>query len=131
MLGRPTPGTSTGQVSVTVARDHGQPCGPATVDANSKLPTKVELHPRLLPSPTSQALPQSQTFKMDTLVAQYSRPMLEKENFSDDDQMKLYQADPILTLRFAMPPVAQVSVRPSMPKQLRATQFIGISCDAC
>jgi hypothetical protein len=57
--------------------------------------------------------------------------MFERENFSDDNQMELYQADPILTPRFAMPPVAQVSINPSIAKQLRATQFIGISCDAC
>lgn len=46
---------------------------------------------------------------MDTLVAQYSRPMFEKENFSEDDQLELYQQAPVLSPRFAMPPVAQVS----------------------
>lgn len=45
---------------------------------------------------------------MDTLVAQYSRPMFEKENYSQDDQMELYQPGLTLSPRFAMPPVAQV-----------------------
>jgi 20S proteasome subunit beta 5 len=45
---------------------------------------------------------------MDTLVAQYSRPMFEKENYSQDEQVELYQSAPILSPRFAMPPVAQV-----------------------
>ncbi|TVY90032.1 Proteasome subunit beta type-5 [Lachnellula willkommii] len=49
---------------------------------------------------------------MDTLVAQYSRPMFEKENYSEDDQLELYQAAPSLSLKFAMPPVAQVSISP-------------------
>jgi 20S proteasome subunit beta 5 len=45
---------------------------------------------------------------MDTLVAQYSRPMFEKENYSEEEQMDLYQGAPSLSLRFAMPPIAQV-----------------------
>jgi 20S proteasome subunit beta 5 len=49
---------------------------------------------------------------MDTLVAQYSKPMFEKENYDQDDQMELYQGAPSLSLRFAMPPVAQVSLQP-------------------
>jgi hypothetical protein len=49
-----------------------------------------------------------QSFKMDTLVAQYSQPKFEKENYSEDDQMELYQPTPSLSLKFAMPPVAQV-----------------------
>jgi 20S proteasome subunit beta 5 len=57
---------------------------------------------------------------MDTLVAQYSRPMFENENFSDEDQMELYQAAPTLAPRFAMPPVAQVSAYPSFHTQSRA-----------
>jgi hypothetical protein len=51
---------------------------------------------------------------MDTLVAQYSKPMFEKESYSQDDQMELYQAAPSLSLRFAMPPVAQVCLSPSL-----------------
>lgn len=59
---------------------------------------------------TSTLNPLNQTTsKMDTLVAQYSRPMFEKENYDQDDQMELYQGTPSLSLRFAMPPIAQVS----------------------
>jgi hypothetical protein len=46
-------------------------------------------------------------FKMDTLVAQYSRPMFEQD-YSQEDQLELYQQAPSLSLKFAMPPVAQV-----------------------
>jgi len=35
--------------------------------------------------------------------------MFEKESYSEDDQMELYQGTPSLSLRFAMPPVAQPS----------------------
>jgi 20S proteasome subunit beta 5 len=47
---------------------------------------------------------------MDTLVAQYSTPMFEKENYNQDEQMELYQPAPSLSLKFAMPPVAQVCI---------------------
>lgn len=50
---------------------------------------------------------------MDTLVAQYSKPMFEKENYDRDDQMQMYQPTPTLSLRFAMPPIAQVRFDPS------------------
>jgi hypothetical protein len=52
----------------------------------------------------------SKHFKMDTLVAQYSQPMFEKEQYNQDDQMELYQPAPSLSLKFAMPPVAQVCI---------------------
>lgn len=55
----------------------------------------------------------SQHFTMDTLVAQYSKPMFEKENYNQDDQVDLYNPAPSLSLRFAMPPIAQVSCSPS------------------
>lgn len=46
---------------------------------------------------------------MDTLVAQYSKPMFEHE-YNQEDQLELYeQSQPSLSLRFAMPPVAHVS----------------------
>jgi len=45
---------------------------------------------------------------MDTLVAQYSRPMFENEGYSQDEQQELSQAIPPLSLKFALPPVAQV-----------------------
>jgi 20S proteasome subunit beta 5 len=45
---------------------------------------------------------------MDTLVARYSRPMFEREGFSQNEEQELYQTVPSLSLKFAMPPVAQV-----------------------
>jgi hypothetical protein len=45
---------------------------------------------------------------MDTLVATYSKPMFEKENYSQDDQVDFYNPAPSLSLKFAMPPIAQV-----------------------
>jgi hypothetical protein len=50
----------------------------------------------------------SQLFTMDTLVATYSKPMFEKENYSQDDQVDFYNPAPSLSLKFAMPPSAQV-----------------------
>lgn len=47
---------------------------------------------------------------MDALVARYSRPMFENEGYSREDQEELYQSVPSLSLKFAMPPVAQVSI---------------------
>lgn len=49
---------------------------------------------------------------MDTLVARYSRPMYENEGYAKEQQeeMELVQEVPALSLKFAMPPVAQVSL---------------------
>lgn len=47
---------------------------------------------------------------MDTLVARYARPLYEEEGISDDEQMDLYQPAPALSLKFALPPVARVSL---------------------
>lgn len=44
---------------------------------------------------------------MDSLVAQYRRPMFDNE-YNQDDQQELYDSTPSLSLKFAMPPVAQV-----------------------
>lgn len=49
------------------------------------------------------------SFKMDTLVSRYSQPMFEKE-YSEEDQLELYQSTPSLSLKFAMPPIAQVRI---------------------
>jgi len=50
---------------------------------------------------------------MDTLVAQYSKPMFEHE-YEQEDQLELYeQSQPTLSLRFAMPPVAHVCIAAS------------------
>lgn len=48
---------------------------------------------------------------MDSLVARYSRPMFENEGYAKEQQeeMELVQEVPALSLKFAMPPVAQVS----------------------
>lgn len=46
---------------------------------------------------------------MDTLVATYSQPAFQDEGYTQNEQQELIQAIPPLSLRFAMPPVAQVS----------------------
>lgn len=45
---------------------------------------------------------------MDYLVATYSQPEYQDEVYSDHEQQELAQAVPPLSLRFALPPVAQV-----------------------
>lgn len=45
---------------------------------------------------------------MDSLVAQYSRPMDADEGQTEEQQLELYSGAPELNLKFAMPPVAQV-----------------------
>lgn len=45
---------------------------------------------------------------MDTLVAQYSRPMYEDEGYSQEEQLELMRPKPTISLNFAMPQVAQV-----------------------
>ena len=44
---------------------------------------------------------------MDALVAQYSRPVLQSE--AAEDLSELLQDETALSLKFAMPPIAQVS----------------------
>ncbi|MAD86360.1 MAG: hypothetical protein CL912_25665 [Deltaproteobacteria bacterium] len=61
---------------------------------------------------------------MDTLVAQYSRPMFEKENYAEEDQMELYQPTPSLSLKFAMPPIAQVGLPSSFLDLSRAPRAL-------
>jgi hypothetical protein len=51
---------------------------------------------------------------MDALVAQYSRPAFEDEGYSQDEQQQLSEVTPSLSLKFALPPIAQV--RRSMPQ---------------
>jgi hypothetical protein len=69
----------------------------------SSNPTHVSITTIFFPSNAP-----SKRIKMDTLVARYSQPLFEQE-YSQDDQMELYQPTPSLSLKFAMPPVAQVS----------------------
>jgi 20S proteasome subunit beta 5 len=45
---------------------------------------------------------------MDSLVAQYSRPMDAEEGQTEEQQLELYSGAPELSLKFALPPVAQV-----------------------
>ncbi|KAI9776848.1 MAG: hypothetical protein M1835_005393 [Candelina submexicana] len=46
---------------------------------------------------------------IDSLIAQYSRPMYEDELYSEDERQELSQATPPLSLKFALPPIAQPS----------------------
>jgi hypothetical protein len=46
--------------------------------------------------------------EMDSLVAQYSRPADAEEGLSEQEQLELYSGAPELSLKFALPPVAQV-----------------------
>jgi hypothetical protein len=53
---------------------------------------------------------------MDSLVAQYSRPADAEEGPSVEEQLELYSGAPELSLKFALPPVAQVRIcTPSNP----------------
>ena len=49
------------------------------------------------------------TVTMDSLVARYRRPAFENEGYSQEEQQDLYQATPPLSLKFAMPPISNVS----------------------
>ncbi|KAF2631768.1 N-terminal nucleophile aminohydrolase [Macroventuria anomochaeta] len=44
---------------------------------------------------------------MDSLVAQYSRPIDAEEGQTEEQQLELYSSAPELSLKFALPPVAQ------------------------
>ena len=46
---------------------------------------------------------------MDALVERYSRPAFEQESYSREEQQELIQTRPPLSLKFALPPVANVS----------------------
>ena len=47
---------------------------------------------------------------MDSLVSQYSQPAHMEEGQSQDEQLELYSGNPELSLKFALPPVAQVGL---------------------
>lgn len=47
---------------------------------------------------------------MNSLVAQYSRPAFRNEGYSEHEQDEISQTTPPLSLRFAMPPIANVSL---------------------
>lgn len=67
----------------------------------------------------------SLSLDMDSLVAQYSQPAFERETYSEDEQLELYQPTPSLSLKFAMPPVAQVSVDFIFAELARALEIHG------
>jgi hypothetical protein len=48
---------------------------------------------------------------MDALVARYSQPAIRHEGYSQEDQEELMETVPSLSLKFALPPVANVSLR--------------------
>ena len=47
---------------------------------------------------------------MNALVARYSQPAALRESYSDEDQHELCQTKPSLSLKFTLPPIANVSV---------------------
>jgi len=47
---------------------------------------------------------------MDALVSQYSRPSYKEEGYAEQEQLELVDTLPPLSLKFALPPVPQVSV---------------------
>jgi hypothetical protein len=49
---------------------------------------------------------------MDSLVSQYSRPAYTEEGQTEEEQLQLYSGTPELSLKFALPPVAQVHFFP-------------------
>lgn len=56
---------------------------------------------------------------MDSLVAQYTRPAEQQEGYSEEDQLELSQVSPPLSLKFALPPVANVRLHSPGPISLR------------
>ena len=50
---------------------------------------------------------------MDSIVAQYSRPMYEDEGYDSEEQLEITRATPSISLQFSMPSVSQV--RPISP----------------
>lgn len=53
---------------------------------------------------------------MDSLVAQYSRPIDAEEGQTEQQQLELYSGAPELSLKFALPPVAQVHPYIPLPR---------------
>lgn len=52
---------------------------------------------------------------MDSLVSQYSRPAYADEGQTSDEQLELHSGTPELSLKFALPPVAQVRLAQVSP----------------
>jgi hypothetical protein len=72
------------------------PSTPSPSKTNTKLPLLISttLNPQIL--------------EMDALVSQYSRPAYQDEGYSSDEQLQLSEVTPSLSLKFALPPIAQV-----------------------
>jgi len=92
-----------------LSRDRRRPS-----DAESQAP--AELHPSaLLPDLTNSPFPRffiSSLYShiMDKIVAQYSRPQHQNDFYSEAEQQELTEGMPPLSLKFALPPVDNVSV---------------------
>ena len=48
-------------------------------------------------------------FTMNALVARYSRPGCWQDSYAEEEQDNLYNSTPSLSLKFALPPIANVS----------------------
>jgi 20S proteasome subunit beta 5 len=46
---------------------------------------------------------------MNALVARYSQPTYRSEAYSQEDDQELYQRTPSISLKFTLPPLANVS----------------------
>lgn len=62
---------------------------------------------------------------MDKLVAQYSRPQHQNEFYSEQEQQDLTESVPPLSLKFALPPVDNVSLITLSIKALELGQIPG------
>jgi len=58
--------------------------------------------------------PNPQILKMDALVSQYSHSAYQDEGYSSDEQLQLSEVTPSLSLKFALPPIAQVHLSTSL-----------------
>jgi hypothetical protein len=82
---------------------------------NSSELSRHQQHPHRQPTPSASHPTTSSLHtrthilaNMDSLVAQYSRPAFAEEGQTEEEQLELYGSTPGLSLKFALPPVAQV-----------------------
>ena len=61
---------------------------------------------------------------MDALVARYSRPAFPRESYSYEEQQGLVQTAPSLSLKFALPPVANVSTTRATPHIISCSEAL-------
>jgi hypothetical protein len=91
------------QLDATKSWHGGQQLGAITTPTTSTSPAHAS-------HPTTSSL-HTRTHilaNMDSLVAQYSRPAFAEEGQTEEEQLELYGSTPGLSLKFALPPVAQV-----------------------